>query len=95
MPRAEQLRHWALLTLVRIRLALASFSARLHFRLVPRQKAVLFFPLAVALAVTSIVFAARSSSGNCTPVKTVAAAKTVAKTNLCRAPAVTGFNYGR
>jgi hypothetical protein len=49
----------------------------------------------VALAVTSIVFAARSSSGNCTPVKTVAAAKTVAKTNLCRAPAMNGFNYGR
>jgi hypothetical protein len=95
MPRAEQLRHKALLTLVRIRKALASFFARLHFRLVPRQKAVLFFPLAVALAVTSIVFAVRSSSGNCTPVKTVAATKTVANTNLCRTPAITGLNYGR
>jgi hypothetical protein len=96
MPRVEQLRHKALLTLVRIRMALAAFFGRLHFRLVPRQKAVLFFPLAVALAVTSIVFAARSSSGNCTPVKTVSAAKTVAKTNLCRTPPpMSVLNYGK
>jgi hypothetical protein len=48
----------------------------------------------VALAVTSIIFAARSSSGNCTPVKSVAATKTVAKTTkLCRVPAIPGVTF--
>jgi hypothetical protein len=102
MPRVEQLRHRALFMLVRVRLALTAFRRRLHFRLMPRQRAVLFFPLAVALAVTSIVFAARSSSGSCTPVKSVAAAKpvakndkTVAKSKLCRPTVVNGLNFGR
>ena len=102
MPRVEQLRHRALLMLVRVRLALRAFRGRLHIRLVPRQRAVLFFPLAVALAVTSIIFAARSSSDSCTPVKSVAAARTAASSNktvpknkLCRPPVVNGFNFGR
>jgi hypothetical protein len=95
MPRAEQLRHRALLTFARVRLVLVAIGGRLHIRIVPRQRIVLFFPLAVALAVTSIVFAARSSSGNCTPVKPVAATKTVAKTKLCRGPAVPGLTFGR
>jgi hypothetical protein len=94
MPRVEQLRHRAFLMLIRIRMALVGFVPRLHFRLVPRQKAVLFFPLAVALAVTSIVFAARSSSANCTSMRTVAAGKSVQNTNLCRTP-VNGLNYNR
>jgi len=94
MPRAEQMRHRALLMLARLRLIMVAIGARLHFRLVPRQRAVLFFPLAVALAVTSIIFAARSSSGNCTPVKSVAATKTVAKTTkLCRVPAIPGVTF--
>jgi hypothetical protein len=95
MPKVEQLRHRALLVLAWLRLIPAAIGARLHFRLLPRQRAVLFFPLAIALAVTSIVFAARSSSGMCTPVKSVAATKTVAKTNLCKTPPLTGLNYGR
>jgi hypothetical protein len=95
MPRAEQLRHRALLALAQLRLALAAIGRRLHIRLAPRQRIVLFFPLALALAVTSIVFAARSSSGMCTPVKSVAATKTVAKTNLCKTPTVPGLTFGR
>jgi hypothetical protein len=100
MPRAEQLRHRALVILARLRRLPGAIGARLHFRLrirlVPRQRAVLLFPLAVALAVASIVFAARSSSGSCTPVKSVAAAsKTVANSNanskLCRAPVIPGM----
>jgi hypothetical protein len=94
MPRAEQLRHRALLILVRLLRIPFAIGARLHIRLVPRQRAVLFFPLAVALAVTSIVFAARSSSGTCTPVKSVAVAKSVANSKLCRAPVMTGM-FGR
>ncbi len=95
MPRIEQLRHSALLALTRMRLIMAAIGRRLHVRLVPRQRAVLFFPLAVALAVTSIVFAARSSSGVCTPVQSMAAAKTAAKSSLCRPPASTRLNFGR
>jgi hypothetical protein len=96
MPRAEQLRHRALLILVRLRLIAIAIGARLHFRLLPRQRAVLFFPLAVALAVTAIVFAARSTSGSCTPVKSVAAGNTAAKTTqLCRSPVLTGLNVGK
>lgn len=101
MPRAEQLRHRALLVLARLRLIPLAIGRRLHIRLVPRQRAVLLFPLAVALAVASIVFAVRSSSGTCTPVKSVAAtnttanAKTTAKTSLCRQPVMTGMYFGR
>jgi hypothetical protein len=95
MPRVEQLRHRALLVLARLRLALAAIGGRLHIRLAPRQRIVLFFPLALALAVTSIVFAARSSNGMCTPVKSVAATKTVAKAKLCKAPALPGLTFGR
>jgi hypothetical protein len=94
MPRAEQLRHSALVILARLRRIPGAIGARLHFRirLVPRQRAVLLFPLAVALAVASIVFAARSSSGTCTPVKSVAASKTVAaNSKLCRAPVIPGM----
>jgi len=95
MPRAEQLRHRALLVLTRLRLIPVAIGSRLHIRLMPRQRAVLFFPLAVALAVVSIIFAARSTPGSCTPVKSVAASKSVAKTNLCRTPPVlTNLNFG-
>jgi len=96
MPRAEQLRHRVLLVLARVRHVPVAIGGRLHFpfRVLPRQRAVLFFPLAVALAVTSIIFAARSSSGTCTPVKSVAATRTVAKSKLCPAPVLTGLNFG-
>jgi hypothetical protein len=95
MPRAEQLRHTALLVLAwLVRLPMA-IGARLHFRLVPRQRAVLLFPLALALAVASIVFAVRASSGGCTPVKSVAATKTVGKTtNLCQNSVLPGLVPG-
>jgi hypothetical protein len=93
MPRIEQMRHRALLTLTRLRLRLAGL--RPHFRLLPRQRAVLFFPLAIALTVTAIVFAARSSNSTCTPVKSVAAAKTTPNQQLCRPPAIGQLPVGR
>jgi hypothetical protein len=85
MPGIEQLRHWALRLVAGLRFvpALAGFGH--HLRLGPRQRAVLLFPLAIALAIASIVFAARSASG-CTPVRTVAAAKYVARSKLCKPP---------
>jgi len=89
MPRIEQLRHRALMVLARLRLTAAAVGARLHIprlpRLQPRQRAVLFFPLAVAVAVVAIVFLARSSSGNsCTQIRATSAAQS--KSKLCRPP---------
>jgi hypothetical protein len=95
MPRIEQLRHSALVVLGRVRRAPAALCAKLHIRLIPRQRAVLFFPLALLLAVASIVYAAKSSSGDvCTPVRQVASTHatgsskpTASKGKLCRQPA--------
>jgi hypothetical protein len=91
MPRIEQLRHSILVALARLRRAPALVAGRLHIRLIPRQRAVLFFPLALALLVAGIVYAAKASSGNsCVPVKQVAAEQSAgsgAKSKLCRPPA--------
>jgi hypothetical protein len=90
MPRIEQLRHKAVLLAWRTRYRLVSFLSRVFGRLVPRQRAAIFFPLAIALAVTSIIFAAMASPGSsCAPVSPMAAgAKYMSATKLCRpAPA--------
>ena len=74
MPRIEQLRHGVAKVLLRTRLRLAGLRAAVFGRLIPRQRAALFFPLALGLAIASIVFAARSGPGpNCAPVAPVAA----------------------
>ena len=94
MPRIEQLRHSILVALARLRRAPAVAAGHAHIRLMPRQRAVLFFPLALALLVAGIVYAAKASSGNsCVPVKQVAAEQSTgsgAKSKLCRPP-VTPF----
>ncbi len=97
MPRVEQLRHRALLALARLRLFLAAARTRLHWPSLPRQRAVLFFPLAIAIAAVSIFFAVRSSPGSsCTSVKSVAAARYVANSKLCKpAAGVNPLNFGR
>jgi hypothetical protein len=91
MPRIEQLRHSAVLLAARFRFRLTTILSRVFGRLVPRQRAAIFFPLALALAITSIVFAARSSSGSagCTRVTPLAVgAKYVANSKICKIPAV-------
>lgn len=92
MPRIEQLRHSALRAIAWLRIVPVLVGFGHHFHLAPRQRAVLLFPLAIALAIASIVFAARSGSG-CTPVRTVAAAKYVARSRVCKAPASAGTVY--
>ena len=88
MPRIEQLRHSAVRFLAWLRLRPVAAGVGRGSRLGPRQRAVLFFPVAIALAVASIVFAARvSTSYSCAPVRAVAAARSVAKSKLCRPPA--------
>jgi hypothetical protein len=63
----------------------------------PRQRVILFYPIAIALAVASLVLAAKFSPGRaCLPARAVAAAKNVAKSNLCRPPTVVSpLSYGR
>ncbi|MGB6454170.1 MAG: hypothetical protein WBH47_06720 [Streptosporangiaceae bacterium] len=97
IPRIEQLRHGVLKRLAWLRAVLAAIARRLHIRFHPRQRIVLFYPLAIALTVGSIVLAVRSGpTRSCLPVRAVAAAKSVAKSNLCRPPGyVTPLNYGR
>ena len=97
MPRIEQLRHSALVAFIRFRFFLLALPARLHFRIIPRQPAVLFFPLAIALTVVAIVFAARSSSGNsCAPVRTLGVPNAnVAKPKLCKTYTMNQMYFGR
>ncbi len=96
MPRIEELRHRAVVAIAHLRFRLVSFLSRVLRRLVPRQRAAIFFPLALALAVTSIVFAARSSPGSrCTPVTPLAAgARYVPAAKLCKSsPVLTSVGH--
>ena len=69
--------------------------ARRTLRLRPRQRVILLYPLAIALAIGSIVLAARSGSDrSCLPVRAVAAAKNVAKSSLCQPATVNPLGYG-
>jgi hypothetical protein len=66
---------------------------RLGFR--PRQRAILLYPLAIALTIGSIVLAARSGPDrSCLPVRAVAAAKNVARSSLCPPGTVSPVTYG-
>jgi hypothetical protein len=103
IPRFEQLRHGIVLRLGRImarfgwlRRILAAIGRRLHIRRVlPRQRIVLFYPLAIALTVGSIVLAVRSGPvRSCMPVRTVAAGKNVARSHLCHDQRYAPLTYG-
>jgi hypothetical protein len=96
MPRIEQLRHRVVVMFVHLRFRLVSFLSRVLRRLIPRQRAAIFFPLALALAVTSIVFAARSSPGSrCMPVTPLAAgARYPSSSKLCKtSPVLTSVGH--
>lgn len=108
MPRFEQLRHGVRTRFARLRRVVAAVAIRLRLvvgaitsrrrrRLWPRQRILLFYPLAIALAVGSIVLAVRSGpSRSCLPTRAVAAAKNGARSNLCRPPGyVSPLTYGR
>jgi hypothetical protein len=87
MPKMEQLRHRALVVLARLRLIPVAVGTRLRIRrllrLQPRQRAVLFFPIALAIAVVAIVFLARSTSGNsCAQIRATSAIHS--KSKLCK-----------
>ncbi|HTZ94613.1 MAG TPA: hypothetical protein VMB74_19635 [Streptosporangiaceae bacterium] len=87
MPRIEQLRHGAQAVLARLRMIAAAICSKLRwpFRLQPHQRVALYFPIAVAVAITAIVFVARATPGNsCTQPRAQSTAHN--KSKLCRAP---------
>ncbi len=95
MPRIEQMRHGARRVAARIGRIPAGITARTHIRLVPRQPALLLFPLALALAAVTILLAAQSGPG-CTPTRQVAAptAHGIPRTTLCRPATTLNTLYG-
>jgi hypothetical protein len=96
MPRFEQLRHGISAKLGWLRRVLAFIARPLHIRFRRRQRIVLFYPLAIALAVGSIVLAVRSGpTSRCLPVRAAAAAKNAAKSSLCRPQDYIPLTYGR
>lgn len=95
MPRFEQLRHGLSARLGWLRRAFAFIARPLRLRHRRRQRIVLFYPLAIALAVGSIVLAVRSSpTRSCLPVRAAAATKNIAKASLCRPQDYIPLNYG-
>jgi hypothetical protein len=83
MPAFEQLRR-GFMVVARLRPRPATAAAGHRARLVPRQRAVLLFPLAIALAVASLVLATTTSARTpCTRVRTVAASSSLGSASLC------------
>ncbi len=89
MPRMEQLRHGLQAVLARLHMVAAAIHSRLRirwpFRLQPHQRVALYFPIAVAVAITAIVFVARANPGNsCAQTREQSTAHN--KSKLCRSP---------
>jgi hypothetical protein len=97
IPRIEQLRHGLAALSARFRLRLASLGTRAVRRVVPRQKAVLLFPLALCLLIATVVLAVRTGKGpSCTPVVPVAAATSHIPANkVCRGQPAIGIYAGK
>jgi hypothetical protein len=103
MPRIEQLRHRVLVLLSSARRRLTIRRRRHRFGwLVPRQRAALLFPLALVLAVGSIVLAVKFGGGPaCAPVTPLAATakhppqQPQQQGKLCRNEPAMGFYAGR
>jgi hypothetical protein len=85
IPRFEQLRHGLVVGMARLRRRLAYGLGRVFSRIIPRQRAVLFFPLTLVLIVVSIFFAARSGSGRgCPPAAPLAASPHRTLSKACK-----------
>jgi hypothetical protein len=97
IPRIEQLRHGLAALSVGFRLRLATLSTRTVRRLVPRQKAVLLFPLALCILIATVVLAVWTAKGpSCTPVLPVAAASQhIPPNNVCRGQPAVGIYAGK
>lgn len=97
LPRIEQLRHGIAALSARLRRRLATVRIRTVGRMDSRQKAVLFFPLALCLMIATIVLAVHTGKGpSCTPVMPVAAASQhVPPSKVCRNQPPVGLYAGR
>ncbi len=94
MPRIEQVRYGVRRAVARVGQISATIRARTRLRLLPRQPAVLFFPLVLVVAVVSIVLIARSGPG-CQSARQIAGTHTVAKTSMCRPASTINPVFGR
>jgi hypothetical protein len=95
MPRVEQLRHWAVQLPGRVRRRLVWLAAATFGRLIPRQRAMLLFPVALGLAAVSIIFAARSGpSPTCVPAMQLAASAHQPASKLCKGQPAMGLDLG-
>jgi hypothetical protein len=102
MPRIEELRHRAAIMSLRVRLAFLPVGRWLRGRVSPRQRAALFFPVALALMALSVVLVVKlGGTTRCTSVSTVAAAKPhphskpVSKGRLCPPALMSPLLMGR
>jgi hypothetical protein len=85
MPRIEQLRHRLVLLAARLRSGLAAIGSGPLGRLVPRQRALIFLPLALGLAVASVVLGIQSGSAPpCSRVTPLAAASRNQPQSTCK-----------
>jgi hypothetical protein len=86
MPRIEQLRHRLVLLGARLRCGLTALGAGTLGRLIPRQRALIFLPLALGLAVASVVLGIQSGSAPpCARVTPLAAAsRNQPQSKLCK-----------
>ena len=95
IPRAEQMRHRFAVLASHVRWRAATTTGRVVSRLIPRQKAVLLFPLALVLLIGAVVFAVRTSGPSCTPALPLAStAQHPAQSKQCRGEPAIGL-YGK
>lgn len=84
MPKLEHLRHRADRMLAGLRRFAGVLVGALLLRRPRQRSVVLFLPLAVAVVLTSILFAVRSgNSPGCTTVRSVAATRNENRSQLC------------
>jgi hypothetical protein len=97
LPRIEQLRHGIAALSARLRGRLVALRTCTFGRMDSRQKAVLFFPLALCLMIATIILAVHTGKGpSCTPVLPVAAASQhIPPSKVCRNQPPVGLYAGR
>jgi hypothetical protein len=97
MPRIEELRHSVGLSVLRLRLRLAAFGRWLRAKPLARQRAMVFFPLALGLMALTIFAITRFNvSSSCSSITSMSnSSKATPKSKLCRVPALSPGLVGR
>jgi hypothetical protein len=93
IPRLEQLRHGIVVGMARLRARTAYILGRIFGRILPRQRAVLFFPLTLILVGVSIFFAARSGPGRGCPPVSLTASTHQSSSKACKNDGLNPFGF--